>query len=383
MTFAYFSNEHECNAHAGVLKSVACEACQCEYEYVLEREGVGDASSPYLLDEAGAAERAKVRANKNVLEQLSLGTDVVPCPACGHVQKDMIPVAQAAMYAWMTTAAVLSGFAFACLLITFVAGRGLSQAARFWAGSGTVVLGGAAFGLAFGQKMLQQQYNPNQTDINERKSEGKNRAARAAELGDRLPRRVEPQCEDSFRVQIRPNPDNEESKKVRLGSAHRVCESGWVSTVNGVQLAWEGSFITTVDGAVFDEVWTASEFEKCCEAETNSPPQILAALKSAGYISIQFHVDEEGDSGLCYFTMAKTQNDSHDLPDTVSHLTQYGLVQLIIEAYIRQWEGSPCYAEFQNESDETVVQYALDEFCTANAKEGDELNKGAGNIMLA
>ncbi|MGO9133903.1 MAG: hypothetical protein ACLP8A_07620 [Methylovirgula sp.] len=60
---------------------------------MITRKVAGRGDSPYLLNNVGAAERAKERARVNLNRTLEEAIEPVPCPACGVVfQPDMVRI---------------------------------------------------------------------------------------------------------------------------------------------------------------------------------------------------------------------------------------------------------------------------------------------------
>src|SRR5829696_6431955 len=76
---------------ATVTKHVTCENCSCSYTYEMTRSATGQGTSVLWLDNEGAESRAQERAAKSLERQLRTGCDLVPCPDCGWVQRDMAP----------------------------------------------------------------------------------------------------------------------------------------------------------------------------------------------------------------------------------------------------------------------------------------------------
>lgn len=86
----YFSKEFTATQNGSTLRDARCEKCGCAYHYELARTGFGAASSPYMLNNAGAAARAQRRAVNNLRKRLATDAEAVPCPQCGWVQADMV-----------------------------------------------------------------------------------------------------------------------------------------------------------------------------------------------------------------------------------------------------------------------------------------------------
>jgi hypothetical protein len=75
-------------------KPGSCEECGLEYIYLLEREAEGHGSSVLFLDNAGGQRRAAEAAEKALAKRLDRECEVVPCPKCGHIQRDMVRLAK-------------------------------------------------------------------------------------------------------------------------------------------------------------------------------------------------------------------------------------------------------------------------------------------------
>jgi hypothetical protein len=85
-------------------KLVCCEQCQFEYVYLIARKASGEGTSWLFVDNQGAQQRAQDAAAERLTAKLERARDVVPCPACGWLQKDMVERARRQRYGWMATA---------------------------------------------------------------------------------------------------------------------------------------------------------------------------------------------------------------------------------------------------------------------------------------
>src|SRR5262245_48557996 len=72
-----------------VPKLVKCEECGLEYVYFLEGSAEGVGVSPFHLDNQGAQELAQELAVARLHLQAEHHCAVIPCMACGHVQRHM------------------------------------------------------------------------------------------------------------------------------------------------------------------------------------------------------------------------------------------------------------------------------------------------------
>jgi hypothetical protein len=112
--------DYTATAKGAVLKLVVCEHCQTEYVYSLERSALGEGTSLLFIDNEGAAQRASSRAEQELQRKLERGVDLVPCPACGWIQKNMIPRVRRAYRRWMLYAGGI--LIFVPLLVAFIGG---------------------------------------------------------------------------------------------------------------------------------------------------------------------------------------------------------------------------------------------------------------------
>src|SRR5262245_24379690 len=72
-----------------VWKFVTCTHCQQRYAYLLELVATGEDHDLFFLDKAGSAERARAKAEENLLQKSRNVVLPVPCPHCGSYQDDM------------------------------------------------------------------------------------------------------------------------------------------------------------------------------------------------------------------------------------------------------------------------------------------------------
>ena len=81
---------HVASVRGAVWKFVSCEHCKQPYAYLVELEATGEIHDPLFWDSAGAAERARERAEQNLALKGRNTVVPVPCPNCGHYQPDMV-----------------------------------------------------------------------------------------------------------------------------------------------------------------------------------------------------------------------------------------------------------------------------------------------------
>src|ERR1700754_4599988 len=99
--FVYVGRTYTSTLTGRRLMEVRCEKCSANYYYEMLRVATGSGSSPYMLNNAGAANRAASGARKNLDALLARGTDPVPCPHCGWFQAEMVRDARQRRHRWM------------------------------------------------------------------------------------------------------------------------------------------------------------------------------------------------------------------------------------------------------------------------------------------
>ena len=109
--FIYVGRTFNVTTTASVLREVRCEKCGQTYYYEMIRTGSGSGSSPFMLNERGAAGRAERAAHQRAEKALLRGSDPVPCPACGWFQSAMLRDTRREFLSWMRLVGYyLSGF---------------------------------------------------------------------------------------------------------------------------------------------------------------------------------------------------------------------------------------------------------------------------------
>jgi uncharacterized protein (TIGR03067 family) len=186
LTTPVWERVYEASASGAVVKSVRCESCHAEYVYQLERTVTGSATTSwFFFGRSGAIERASALAKVTLDHALQEGMDVVPCPACGWYQPDMIPEARRQHRRWMLHAGtgLLVGLIPVGLIAGLINGKvfGLNPGADpviawplFTAGLVFISLVGIA--LLIAKLVLASRYDPNREDSEARKRLGRSRA---------------------------------------------------------------------------------------------------------------------------------------------------------------------------------------------------------------
>jgi hypothetical protein len=97
----YFGRRYTTKLTGSIRQRASCEKCGSAYTYLVTRQGLGQGTSPYMLDNAGAAERAREAAQRRLNDKLQKAIDPVPCPKCGWVQANMVEEARRRRLRWM------------------------------------------------------------------------------------------------------------------------------------------------------------------------------------------------------------------------------------------------------------------------------------------
>ena len=103
-------------------KSLACEMCEREYSYILQRTTqVRQGFFTLNYSDKAVFAELKVKGEKKIATILEDGIDIVPCPACGWVQQTMIDDWKKHALRWMKTLALISLLSGIALGMTFFA----------------------------------------------------------------------------------------------------------------------------------------------------------------------------------------------------------------------------------------------------------------------
>jgi hypothetical protein len=81
-------------------KNRLCECCNAEFFYLVEREAIGSGSSLLFLDNQGARDRAAANAEKSLQAVLDKAFEIVHCPQCGWLQKEMVAAERKKRFKW-------------------------------------------------------------------------------------------------------------------------------------------------------------------------------------------------------------------------------------------------------------------------------------------
>lgn len=109
--------EYTTTAKAKVAKFVTCKKCGCEYGYWMKRSVSSSNTSWFLIGRDSARNRSTRDAEAELAERLRTEHDAVPCPQCGHYQKNMWPAAREAKYSWVLAVGIVVGILLAASIM--------------------------------------------------------------------------------------------------------------------------------------------------------------------------------------------------------------------------------------------------------------------------
>ena len=88
-------------------QNVTCEKCHKPYHYALVRDANASVRAAYGMMQASAERRAEKTAEYRLMKLLERGVDLVPCPACGWYQDDMVREGRRRTARWLIGVAAL------------------------------------------------------------------------------------------------------------------------------------------------------------------------------------------------------------------------------------------------------------------------------------
>jgi len=184
------------------VKEVNCENCSEAYAYIHTVEATAEGGGTILGLGQKSAEKAALKRLDKKLQKSLKSPMVVPCPKCGHCQKDMIPVAQNERLFWLKAIIVLAIFAGVITgglaLIAFImklthenANLHTSGIRRFMNSVLQISIWTLPPGILlwFVRKRLIRQYDPNDEDVESRIVKGRELALSEAEYTEYLAHR--------------------------------------------------------------------------------------------------------------------------------------------------------------------------------------------------
>ena len=167
------NQQYTATVEATAVRLVACEECDTEYVYQLERSAEGYGNSIYMLDNKGAKKRAMRKAKDELARKMKNACEAIPCPECGHVQDHMLPKAR-------FDRAVLIGLIAIPTVLLMIGMLFVGEYTRLgklaYALSGLSCL--ATLGVGIFALVVYTSYNPNRKPEAERIALGEEKAAR-------------------------------------------------------------------------------------------------------------------------------------------------------------------------------------------------------------
>lgn len=167
-----------CRTAGVVEKRVTCEACGRDYYYVVEREALDGTIDFLVLDAALSEDAAGDVAREKVNHALARIVKIVPCPHCGHYQREMLPLIRDSYYPYARFLAF--AMLFLAMLIATIAFL-LKDRIRdgllpnwAWMVCGSLV-GGGLFVLVLRHTIASRE-DPNAEQLEERLALGRSRA---------------------------------------------------------------------------------------------------------------------------------------------------------------------------------------------------------------
>ena len=159
-------------------KVVRCEACGRNYAYELKRMGHGQADG----HSGNSSSLARQRAEADLQHLLEIGMEVIPCPACGWYQSNMIPKVRRRHRRWMVYVGqcLTIGLIPVAIIGGIMNGSHENQAKPPlpWPifAAGLVCVFAVGIGMFIWKYKLAQSYDPNDEDVEARKRYGQSRA---------------------------------------------------------------------------------------------------------------------------------------------------------------------------------------------------------------
>jgi hypothetical protein len=188
--------EYTTTAKGEVAKFVTCKKCGCEYGYWMKRSVSSSNTSWFLIGRDSARNRSTREAEGELAERLRTEHDPVPCPKCGHYQKNMWPAAREEKYSWMLFVGIMAGLVLAAMImacgeiVSRLGGdnRLMKQLSRTIGGMACPALIVVPILAHLLKKKLMARYDPNSTPQDDRIDLGRERAMGPKEHARHLPK---------------------------------------------------------------------------------------------------------------------------------------------------------------------------------------------------
>ncbi len=86
----YFGRRYRSTVTGQIWRPVICDHCGYGFAYQMTIKATGSGSSPYMLDNSGAQQRAQDSARRAAEKKAKTAQANVPCPQCGRYHSGMI-----------------------------------------------------------------------------------------------------------------------------------------------------------------------------------------------------------------------------------------------------------------------------------------------------
>lgn len=86
----YFGRRYRSTVKGQIWRPVICDHCGFGFAYQMTIEATGSGSSPYMLDNSGAQQRAQDSARRAAEKKAKTAQANVPCPQCGYHHASMV-----------------------------------------------------------------------------------------------------------------------------------------------------------------------------------------------------------------------------------------------------------------------------------------------------
>lgn len=159
--------DFQATAGGSTWRNVTCEKCKKPYHYALVREAKASVRAAYALRQNAAEDRAEKTAEYRLMQLLEKGVDLVPCPACGWVQEEMVAEGKRRTARWLIFLAglcAIAGLAMAMMPmgeLMFVAEPEVTPAEKTRAIIGAILGFGGPVACLVLRWMIQSRVNPN------------------------------------------------------------------------------------------------------------------------------------------------------------------------------------------------------------------------------
>jgi hypothetical protein len=216
--FVVFGKEYTSYTWGDVDKFVHCEKCGTDYVYTAFRDVAATAMSLYFLENQGASDRAQEKAQKKLERTLNQAVEPIPCPSCGHFQRQMVREARRRQLRWMRFRGGVAGHIFLFYIVLSIALMIVNGAAAtpgpiiswkiFFPILGT--LGAVILLLPYFRSILAERFSPNRLSPEERVKQG------FLSSGVLRPEYDKRKAEERQAVELAQNPETKEKLRSRV-----------------------------------------------------------------------------------------------------------------------------------------------------------------------